>query len=352
MRVHVMDLNPGNRILEDVFNHYGVLVLDKGSILTSESIVKLLQHGIDYIDVQATTHSAKLVGEPPPATASPLSLQKVKVYFDEAIDGFESLFKQVLAGEELSSEKIDDWLNPLMSQLTVQTDVVSLLLLLDREDKYTFNHSIQVGMLSYYIATWLNYPKEDCYNALKAGYLHDIGKCMIPSEILNKPGKLTPEEYHIMKQHANYGYDIIRNSMSDELSALVALQHHEREDGTGYPYGHRGDQVHRLAKITAVADVYSAMTSDRVYQSKQELLAVLKEMYQMSFGKLSPEVVQAFIRHMLPNFIGKKVLLSSGEVGSIVMTNSSDYFRPLVRTENRFADLSKETDLEIQEVFI
>ncbi|MNN89533.1 hypothetical protein D3C81_2073610 [compost metagenome] len=94
------------------------------------------------------------------------------------------------------------------------------------------------------------------------------------------------------------------------------------------------------------------MTSNRVYQNKQELITVLHELYRLSFGKFSPEPIQAFIRHMLPNFIGKRVRLSSGELGSIVMTNPSDFFRPLVKTDTRFADLSRETNIDIQEVFM
>ena len=94
------------------------------------------------------------------------------------------------------------------------------------------------------------------------------------------------------------------------------------------------------------------MISNRVYQSKQELFTVLKELYAQSFGKLSPEPTQALINHMLPNFIGKKVLLNSGEVGAIIMTNPSDFFRPLIRTESRFIDLAKERELTITEVYM
>jgi HD-GYP domain-containing protein (c-di-GMP phosphodiesterase class II) len=155
-----------------------------------------------------------------------------------------------------------------------------------------------------------------------------------------------------MKRHTNYGYEIILNSTSDELSALVALQHHEREDGSGYPCGLTEEKIHPYAKIAAVADVYTAMISNRVYQSKQELFTVLKELNDLSFGKLSPEPTQALINHMLPNFIGKKVLLSSGEVGAIIMTNPSDFFRPLIRTESRFIDLSKERALMIVEIYM
>lgn len=343
MRRHVMELAPGDRIENDIFNNNGVFVLSKGTVLSNDSIVKLVQHSIDYVDVELVTESA----EPP---ASPI--QKMELQFNDAIEAFENIFLESLATGKFDQNDVDDLLEPLMEQLTSQKDVVSLLLMLDKKDNYTYNHSMQVGMLSYYIALWLNYPHDEAYKAGKAGFLHDIGKSMIAPEILNKPGKLTTEEYDEVKRHTTYGCEIIRNSTTDEISALVALQHHEREDGSGYPQGLTSSEIHPFAKITAIADVYSAMTSNRVYQNKQELITVLHELYRLSFGKFSPEPTQAFIRHMLPNFIGKRVRLSSGELGSIVMTNPSDFFRPLVKTDTRFADLSREPNIDIQEVFV
>lgn len=343
-----MELQPGDRLQEDIFNRFGVLILQKGTDLTNDAIVRLIQHGTDYVDIepkQAPQSKSSL-------SDSELPAYKVKPFLDEAIDGFEEIFLEALSSGTFNDTKVDQLLEPMVSQLVGQKDVVSLLLLLSDDDNYTYNHSMQVGMLSYYIASWLGYPKEDAYKAGKAGYLIDIGKCKIPHEILSKPGKLTSEEFEEVKKHTVYGYDIIMNSTGDELTALVALQHHEREDGSGYPDGLRDREIHPFAKIAAVADVYTAMTSNRVYQSKQELLAVLQELNTLSFGKLNPEPTQALISHLLPNFIGKKVLLNSGEVGSIVMTNQLDFFRPLIQTDARFIDLSKERRTSIAEVYM
>lgn len=347
MKVHIMDINPGDLLQSDVFNHFGVLVLQKEKELSSNAIVKLMQHGIDYVDIIPRMDIDVLDASTPPQF-----IQKIQPIFNEAVDGFESIFLEALANGNFDDSKVDRLLEPMVEQLDDQKDVVALLLLLSNNDNYTYNHSLQVGMLSYYIACWLGYSKEEAYKVGKAGYLIDIGKSKVPEEILFKPGKLTPEEFEEVKRHTQYGYEIIMNSTGDELSALIALQHHEREDGSGYPQRLTEQEIHPYAKITAVADVYTAMTSNRIYQSKQELFSVLKELNSMSFGKLSPEPTQALINHLLPNFIGKSVLLSSGEVGDIVMTNPSDFFRPLIRTESRFIDLSRERELTITEVYM
>lgn len=347
MKTHVMELRPGDTLQDDIFNSFGVFVLQKGATLTNAAIAKLLQHGVDYVDI-AEPKEPDLNEQ---QVLSP-SQKKIKPKFDQAIDTFENIFLESLSSGQFSEQTVDETLQPLMDDLMSQKDVVSLMLLLNDSDNYTYNHSMQVGMLSYYISSWLGFSHDEAYMAGKAGYLHDVGKCMVPPHILNKPGRLTPEEFEEIKKHTTSGYEIIKNSTSDEMTALVALQHHEREDGRGYPHGILGEAIHPIAKIVAVADVYSAMTSNRVYQSKQELLKVLQELHRLSFGQLQPEPVQALIRHMLPNFIGKKVLLSTGEIGSIVMTNPADHFSPLVQTETKFIDLSKEREIEIKEFYL
>lgn len=346
LRTHVMELRPGDLLTEDVFNHFGVLVLNQGVVLTNEAIVKLIQHGTDYVAIERRQ-------VPLPGNVKPFGgLNQLKPQVEAAVDVFENLFLESLANGKFSEEDIDQTLEPLMGDLMKQKDVVSLLMMMNHQNEYIYNHALQVGLLSYYMAVWMGYSKDEAYHVGKAGYLLDIGKCKIPPHILDKPDKLTDEEFDLVKQHTLFGYDLIMNSTGDEITALVARQHHERDDGSGYPYGLTKGEIHPYARIAAVADTYSAMTSKRPYRTKKEQLTVLQELYKLSFGKLSGEAVQALIRHLVPNFIGKKVLLTTGEVGQIVMTNNSDFFRPLVQTDTRFADLAKETATEIQEVYI
>lgn len=348
MRIHVTDLVPGDQMQQDAFNRNGVHVLKKGTFLSLEEISKLLQHSIDYIDIEPREITVSI----DPSSHTPESLMKVKPHFDHAIDGFASAFAEAMDSGSFNESMVNDSFVPAVESFMEQKDVVSLLLLLNNDDDYTYRHSMQVGMLSYYLATWMGYAHKEAYDIGRAGYLHDIGKSRISKDLLYKPGKLTAEEFEEVKLHTVYGHEIIMESMDDEVTALVALQHHERDDGTGYPKALKADMIHPYSHITAVADVYSAMSSNRVYQSRQQLLQVLRELHSMSFGKLNGKPAQAFIEHMLPNFIGKKVLLTSGDTGTIVMTNPLDYFRPLVKVSGRFVDLSKERSIAIQEILL
>ncbi|MDT3425124.1 HD-GYP domain-containing protein (c-di-GMP phosphodiesterase class II) [Paenibacillus forsythiae] len=343
MKVHITDLKPGDYLKEDTFSHRGIHILSKGSQLQEDDINRLIQHGVEYVDIEGPVQFS---------ASNPSVIQTVATQFDQTIEGFESLYMEALAKGSFNQSMVDDILKPLLSSLDQSKDVVTLLLLLDRDDDYTYNHSLQVGMLTYYIAAWLGYSKKECYDISRAGYLLDIGKCRIPASILKKPGKLTPEEFQEVQRHTTYGYEIIRNSMSDHSTALVALQHHEREDGSGYPAKLVKAEIHPYAQIAAIADVYSAMTTSRVYQSKQELLSVLRELHNLGFGKLNGKSVQAFIQHLMPNFIGKRVLLSTGDMGVIILNNSTDVFRPLVQSEGRFIDLSRERNLAIVEIYM
>ena len=284
-------------------------MLMKGSLLSEDDITKLLQHGIDYADVEHTTSNLHSDTQTMPSDQTRL----LTTLFDDTIKGTESLFQQAMEKGFIDEAQVDEILINLTTQLEKQKDVVSLLLMLDGDNDYTYNHSLQVGMLAFYIAGWMGYNPEECLTVAKAGYLHDIGKSKISPEMLHKPGKLTPEEFEEMKKHTLYGYEIVKESTQDEILATVALQHHEREDGSGYPHGLKGNDIHPYARITAVADVYSAMTTNRVYQTKQELISVLCELYSLSFGQLNGEATQELIKHMLPNFIGKRVLLTSGK---------------------------------------
>lgn len=346
LRVHVLQISVGDRLLGDVFNSYGLQLLSAGTSLDREDIDKLAAHNVDYVDI-IPHNDAVLAGDD---TFAYYDGDSPQAAFEGAIDGIKKLFESVREDGKLNEEEVALSFDPLVHHFQQEKDVVSLLLTLNSKDDYTYQHSVQVGMLSYYIAKWSGYSEQTALHVGTAGYLHDIGKSRIPSSILQKPGRLTDEEFAEIKKHTIYGHDILRASFADDELALVALQHHERLDGRGYPEGITDDRIHPMAKIVAVADVYSAMICNRVYQNKRDLLVVLRELHRMSFGELDPTAVHVFIAHMIPNFIGKKITLTDGRSGDIVLTNPSDFFRPLIKIEGTFYDLSHERNMEIASI--
>lgn len=348
MRIHITDVKSGDKLSEDTFNSFGLHVLSKGTILNEKELSRLFQHQIDYIEIEWRIGDVPtIVNEEKPApTYNPL----LRPLYQDAVAGAEQLFERALIEGRIYEGDVKESFQPLVDNFRTERDVVSLLLMLNSQDDYTYQHSVQVGMLSYYIALWLGWSEEQTVIAGKAGFLHDIGKCKIAEAILNKPTKLTDDEFDEIKNHPQFGYDILKNSFGDPSIALAALQHHERMDGTGYPNGLSKEDIHPMAKVVAVADVYSAMISSRVYREKKDLLHVLRKMYDLSFQELDPDITHTFIRHMLPNFIGKRVELTTGESGTIVMTHPTDFFRPLVQVGDQFIDLSIQRNQEINHV--
>ncbi|WP_339224415.1 HD domain-containing phosphohydrolase [Paenibacillus sp. FSL H8-0332] len=342
MKVHVTDLKHGDCLMADTFNGVGLHVLPKGTRVEREEISILIRHKIDYVDIEPRS-GLHTDSEPAPSHG-------LHDDFDLAILNYEAIFLEALTKGSFSQPAVDDTLKPLLETLEGQKDVVSLLLLLDRDDIDTYHHSLQVGLLSYYIAAWMGYSKEERYLISRAGYLHDIGKSQVPLSILNKQGLLTDSEKDELARHTFYGYDLIRGSKMDEVTALVALQHHEYEDGSGYPKQLLKKEIHPYAQIVSVANIYMSLTTSTANRPKQGLVTVLRKVHEMGFGKLNETVVQALTGHLLPSFVGKNVQLSNGEVGMIVMNNPLDLFKPLVKVGEGFRDLSRERSLSIDEV--
>lgn len=343
MKVHVTDLKHGDCLMTDTFNGVGLHVLPKGTHVEREEISILIRHKIHYVDIEprSVLHTG----------SEEEQSHGLHDDFDHAILNYETIFLEALTDGKFSQSMVDDTLKPLLETLSGQKDVVSLLLLLDRDDIDTYHHSLQVGLLSYYIASWMGYSKEERYQISRAGYLHDIGKSQVPLSILNKHGLLTDSERDELARHTSYGYDLIRGSNMDEITALVALQHHEYEDGSGYPKMLRKNELHPFTQIVSVANIYMSLTTSTMNRPKQGLVTVLRKVHEMGFGKLNETAVQALTGHLLPSFVGKNVQLSNGEMGMIVMNNPLDLFKPLVKVDEGFRDLSRERSLSVDEVF-
>jgi putative nucleotidyltransferase with HDIG domain len=344
LRVPIYDVRVGDRLGSDTFNKHGLLVLSAHTILHAEDIAKLQRHDLDYVDIDLQVENSRL-------TVSTVQEQQAEAY-SNAVDNIKLVFEQVLHEGKLHEEQVENGFTPLVQHFKQERDVVSLLIALNTKDDYTYQHSVQVGMISYYIAKWLGQSEDEALLAGKAGYLHDIGKSKVSIDILQKPSRLTDEEYEEIKKHTIFGYEMLKQSGFEQSLAVAALQHHERLDGTGYPLRIKGHEMSRMSKIVAVADVYSAMISNRAYQKARNLLHVLREIHRCSFGELDPGITQVFIRNMVPNFVGKKLQLTNGQLGTIVLTNPVDFFRPLINVEGRFVDLSHERELDIEQIFV
>ena len=166
---------------------------------------------------------------------------------------------------------------------------------LDLKDRETEGHSKRVTAFTIAIARAMGLPRDQINTIARGAFLHDIGKMAIPDKILNKPGKLEPEEFNIMKEHAHLGYQIVKKIPFLAEAAEIVYSHQERFDGSGYPRGLRGEQIPLGARIFSVADTLDAITSDRIYRPKQTLGAAREEIAKWAGRQFDPEVVKVFL---------------------------------------------------------
>lgn len=220
--------------------------------------------------------------------------------------------------------------NELMKAINDNDALAVDISVLKTSDEYTFKHSVDVATMSMIIAKNQGLSQKDIYNIGIAGLLHDMGKSQIPPEILNKPARLNEEEFAIMKQHSELGYKILKDKKEFEGAiSLAVLQHHEKMNGTGYPFGCTSDKIVDYAKILSVADVYDALVTERPYKkSFSQRTAV--EMIMSMTDELDITAMRSFLESVILYPVDSTVQLSSGEEARVVQNTSSSVLRPTV----------------------
>lgn len=209
--------------------------------------------------------------------------------------------------------------------------LIGLLKIKSRDD-YTFLHSVSVCALMVAFCKSTGMDSEMTRQAGLGGLLHDTGKSLIPDEILNKPGRLTDEEFDIVKAHPKNGYDILlKTPHIGPIPLDITLHHHERRDGSGYPDNLRGDNISTLSQMAAIVDVYDAITSDRSYHKGIPAAEALRRIFEWSKHHFNPDLVHAFIRCVGIYPVGTMVLLESGKLAVVLEPHETNLLAPKVK---------------------
>ena len=356
-RVRTSDLRPGMTTAEDVYSYNNQMIIPKNTELDDKMITRLEFYSVLAIrvfDEEDTVSSASVFEISEDSSFS----QKLRA--SEEFKNFESHFLEVsehfsqslnsIANEdgEVNTKELMDNVTGLLSSCDTSGSVFDMLHNMRQYDDLTYIHSINVSLISNIFATWLHLGDEDKEVLTLGGLLHDIGKLKVPDKIISKPGKLTEAEYSLVKTHTLQGYNILKNKDIDPRIKECALMHHERCDGGGYPLGLTSENISPYAKIIAIADVYDAMTSARVYRGPICPIHVVNVFEEEGFQKYDSKFLLTFLEHIASTYMNNRVRLSNGQEGEIVFLNPHQYSKPLVQTGNTFIDLAKETDIYIE----
>ncbi|NGQ96543.1 HD-GYP domain-containing protein [Brevibacillus sp. SYP-B805] len=353
--IPVKKLSIGAKLAEDVHTPLGGLLFTKGTLISEKEMELLDVFQVREVDVEEMDSSRteeKTETEKPKPNAGTQKQHDFQALFEKATASLKALMLPVQGGQQnIPVMEVRVAITPVLQQVHEQPNLLLTLQNLSRIDSYPHEHAIAVGLLSYTIAKWLKVPEKEWMQIALAGTLLDVGKTRIDRKILQKPGKLTAEEFEEIKKHTVYGYQLLKASPGlNEGVALAALQHHEREDGSGYPLGLKGNKLHLYSKITAVADVYHAMSSERVYKKGLSPYLVAEQLIQDSFGKLDPTIVHTFVRGITQFSVGTAVELSDGTFGKIIFTDRNHPTRPMVEANGRIINLAEARHLSIVKV--
>jgi putative nucleotidyltransferase with HDIG domain len=341
------DLLPGMCLGADIIKSNGKVLLSEGTLLTANIIERLGELGVEKITIIQVSEGLSDFERPISETQEKFCAEysnvvhRVKMTF-EAV----RKFKRV-PGKEIHA-MIEETILPLMH-------TVGAINYLNQEkpmEEYTFYHSVNTAIVAGLLAQWMGYNRAQITEVMTAGLLHDVGKTQIPLEILNKPEKLSPEEMAVMRQHGVHGYKLVSEAHAFSADvALVALQHHERLDGTGYPARSLNEKIHPYAKVIAIADIYDAMTSNRVYSEKVTPFVVVETLVAEMYGKLDPDICHIFLNSLRDYFIGNIVELSDGREAEIVFQGQDGIAGLIVRThDGAFITLGDKNNITISKV--
>lgn len=336
-------LVPGMEVARDVYGKNGNVLVREHTVLSSYTITKLIKWEIESVAILSEV------------AVNPILDPKIQQFvnsYNKSVTVIQQAFDSIRATQEVPLDTFSATAGEIAKNVRTVGNVVDQLYDLPVFDDCTFQHSVNVGVIAALIATWMDYP-QDMVNAISlAGLLHDVGKAQLPAELLNRPEKLSAENYVHYKQHALLGFGMVRDlaDLSDSIKIAVT-QHHERNDGSGYPYKLTADRIHPYAKIVAIADLYDeALTINRdpvIVSSPYNGLEHLNDVKHCLEAKLC----LPFMSRMLNYLSGNIVALSDGRQGRVVYLNPDHPSRSMVQlTNGEVLDLSDDPVLRIHHV--
>ena len=305
--VSVSDLVPGMIVARDVYTRNNQMLVPADTKITESIIARMTFFGIMSIRVFASELEKNIVDE------------EEEMYMTQQEKEDFAVFKE---NYELTIDHLSENLNSLLKT----ADEINT-------------------------AGWLGMTEYERKQLTLCGLMHDVGKLLISKDILRKPGRLTEEEYEQIKKHPLLGYEKMKDKNIPESVKRVILLHHERADGSGYPFGFRLNEIDPYAAITAISDVYDAMTSNRVYRHGMSPFDVIEIFEKEGRKQFNPMFLVPILNNLTNTYLQHYVELSNGMKGKIVLINKNELSRPMIATDdNQFVDLLKQRDIKITQV--
>jgi HD-GYP domain-containing protein (c-di-GMP phosphodiesterase class II) len=343
--ISIKECQEGMELAKTIYSDVGQVLIHEGVSLTARMIARLQDLEMPFVYVRDEQTKGVEPKEAVSQRTRNFALHTIK-------DEFSKMLKNGRLGNVVDSpdlgKKFRGVVKEILADVRSHHKVMSVLMDVQSADQYTFNHSLNVTIYTLALAMAQKYSEKQLIEIGLGAILHDVGKLTVPNEILSKPGKLTEEEFAVVKEHTTNGFDYLRKIHDlPLLCAHCAFQHHERLDGSGYPRGLEEDKIHEYAKIIAIADVFDALTSNRSYRKAMLPHMAMEVIYSGAGTLFDLQLVNTFRNTISMYPIGMTVKLSNGCKGIVVDHNYQLPSRPIIRI---FEDKNGQALLQAEEI--
>ncbi|MCY9835652.1 HD-GYP domain-containing protein [Aeromonas media] len=342
--IPVNQLQPGMYVIAIASQTGAMEIAQTGLVTTRQQVDVLIRRGVLTVKVDlarsklpgiaqvispSPAHSA---GSVRPAGSGEGRELKIRRLYQEARELQGKFIRHLKAGEPIDITPLAAVAEEMVDTMFTHGDAMLCLARIRAKDAYLMEHSMNVAILLANFGRYLGLDRSVLKELTLGGLLHDVGKIMTPDEVLNKPGKLTDEEFGVMRQHVVHSYDILSNTAGITPTMLeVAANHHERLDGTGYPQRLKGDQLSLYTRMSGIVDVYDAVTADRVYKQGMQPTQAFRILLKGINQHFDAELVTKFIKCMGVYPVGTLVQLSNQRLAVVMQRNEQQPLKPVVK---------------------
>lgn len=304
-------------------------LIRRGVLTVRVDLARSKLPGIEQVVSPSPSHSA---GSARPAGSGEGRELKIRRLYQEARELQGKFIRHLKAGEPIDITPLAAVAEEMVDTMFTHGDAMLCLARIRAKDAYLMEHSMNVAILLANFGRYLGLERNVLKELTLGGLLHDVGKIMTPDEVLNKPGKLTDEEFGVMRQHVVHSYDILSNTAGITPTMLeVAANHHERLDGTGYPQRLKGEQLSLYTRMSGIVDVYDAVTADRVYKQGMQPTQAFRVLLKGIDQHFDAELVTKFIKCMGVYPVGTLVQLSNQRLAVVMQRNEQQPLKPVVK---------------------
>ncbi len=317
-------LHPGHLLASDLVLGENRFVLRQGAELTPQLISRLRTLGFQgvYIhdEISRNIQVTSILSDQLKSTMK----GNLRHLYSCAKSGLDKRINAHLNGLD---NIISDMVNEIVNNQNLMVNIFDLR----TYDDYTFSHSLNVAVISVVIGSALGFDRPELHDLAMGAIVHDIGKVFIDKRIINKPDKLSDDEFSVVKRHSNLGYVYLSDKLESQRAKQVILTHHEHYDGGGYPFGLSGENIPVMGRIVCIADVYDALISDRPYRSALSPSNAFEYIMSQNGILFEPKIVEAFTHKVSPYVVGTCVRLSTDDIAIVVANHESCSLRPVVQ---------------------